>query len=290
MTVVYKGEIAGERQGTDSVGNSTYTRAFRLLTTSTADDEYDVKAHLSLPSIGSVHPSHSDAYCVSKSAVNDEPWTGWKVVCNYSTERTVHATDPEQDETLVSFTSEIFQEVVQKDYNNKAVLNSAGDLFQEPPLRDAARLIAHVKTNLLAVPTWILSYQNAINDADCTVGGLTVAKWCAKMQNIAVSERKKRGATSYYELSYDIYINKDTWIFQPIDNGFRIKVPSEDPDQDGKLKTAVTTLDSLEPSIPVLLNGQGEVIEIVEPDGSNVEYLEFHIYPELDFTALPGVT
>ena len=294
MGVVFIGETGRNRSAENNEGDRSYTRAFILKTTSQSDGPYAVGSHASLPVIGSSHPEDSTAYC-NRIRVDDTwPGRGWTVTCDYTNQRILHPTDPEQDEILISFQSEIYQEVVTVDINGTAILNSAGDFFVEAPMRDAARLISSIKVNLTSVPAWILSYQNAINDAAVTVGGLSVGQYEAKMQNIQVSERKYRGPTAYYELSFDIHINKDGWIYRPVDNGLRYlaEIPNESTsDSDDTimaLKNIVNAGDQQEVTTPVLLNGAGGVI--ADPSPATAQYLTYHIYPELDFTVLPGIT
>lgn len=294
MTVTYIGETGRGRGAENNQGEKTYTRTFILKTSSQSDGPGAVGSHGSLPVIGNTHPEDGNAYCSSIRVDNTWPWKGWTVTCTYTNNRVLHPTDPEQDEILISFQSEIYQEVVTVDINGDAVLNSAGDFFVEAPMRDAARLIATVQVNLTSVPAWILSYQNAINNSAITIGGLAVGQYKAKMQNIRVSERKYRGSTAYYELTFDVHLNKDTWIYRPVDNGLRYlaTIPNESTsDSDDTivaLKNIVNPGDQQEVTTPVLLDGNGGIV--TDPTPANAVYLEYHIYPELDFTALPGIT
>lgn len=294
MTVTYIGETGRGRSAENNEGVKTYTRVFILKTSSQSDGPAAVGSHGSLPVIGNTHPEDGNAYCSSIRVDNTWPWRGWTVTCSYTNQRILHPTDPTQDEIMISFTSEIYQEVVLVDINGEAILNSAGDFFVEAPMRDAARLIASIKVNLTSVPAWVLSYQNAINNASISIGGLTVGQYKAKMQNIQVSERKYRGSTAYYELSFDVHINKDGWLFEPVDNGLRYlaTVPNESTsDSDDTmvaLKNIVNEGDKQEITVPALLNGAGGIL--ADPSPSNAEYLTYHIYPELDFTTLPGIS
>jgi hypothetical protein len=294
MTVTYIGETGRGRGAENNQGEKTYTRTFILKTSLQSEGPGAVGSHASLPVIGNTHPDDANAYCSSIRVENTWPWRGWTVTCSYTNQRILHPTDPEQDEILISFQSEIYQEVILTDINGEAIVNSAGDFFVDAPTRDAARLIASIKVNLTSVPSWILNYQNAINDASITIGGLTVGQYKAKMQNIQVSERKYRGSTAYYELSFDVHINKDGWIYRPVDNGLRYlaTIPNESTsDSDDTmvaLKNIVNPGDKQEVTTPALLDGAGGVIS--DPSPSTAVYLAFHIYPELDFTVLPGIT
>ena len=86
MTITYKGEIPAGRQARNALGIRTYQRQFRLLTDSRSDGPYAIGSNASLPSIGSAHPEDASAWCRELTVENDEPYTGWIVTANYSSE------------------------------------------------------------------------------------------------------------------------------------------------------------------------------------------------------------
>jgi hypothetical protein len=67
-----------------------------------------------------------------------------------------------------------YQKAVEKDRDGEAILNSAGDYFDPPPLKDVSRWTATVSKHLPAVPTAILDYADKLNDADWAIQGVTV--------------------------------------------------------------------------------------------------------------------
>jgi len=283
MTVTYLGELHSSRAAENNLGKRTYTRAFRLESDNKADSAYDVGSNASLPVIGSVYPDDAAAYVQTISIANSDPWKGWTATYQYSTERQIDQTDPENDEVLVSWTSEIYQEPVFKDNAGNGIMNSAGDIFVEPlPTRDNAHLIAKLRANVQSVPTWVIDYQNAVNSGPITIGGLAVAVGLAKMQRIEIGEKETRGLLTFYQLSFEIHIHKDGWKLEPLDAGFRIR------DAANKLVAIENEGDNDTTTTPVQLNGLGKVQN--NPTPANAVFLEFKVYPELDFTVLPGVT
>ena len=282
MTITFLGEEPGSRAATNDQGSRTYSRAFKLRASSTSEGPFAVGSHASLPVIGSAHPDDSSAFCTQISVVNSEPWQGWNVACSYTDERSIDP-NPKNDEVVVSFSSEIYQEAVFKDVFGNGVMNSAGDYFVDPaPTRDTQHLIIKIKSNHLSVPPFVLGYQNAVNSANFTVGGLIVSQQTAKVQRIEVSEGKKRSGTEYYEFTSEIMVKDDGWRMEPMDIGFNeIKT-------DGKPGAAVLESDLEKPKQPIFLDGAGK--KIVNPTPANVYFQNYQVYLELPFSALPGIT
>jgi hypothetical protein len=287
MTVTYKGEIPTERKGRNDLGTRTYTRKFKLETDSTSDGVFEVGSHSSLPRIGDIYPGDLFAYCISLDVECTEGYRAWVATASYTTERTrddpSNQGDPADDDPVISWSSEIYQEPVYKTTSDTAILNSAGDYFIDPsPTRDAAHLIAKIRQNVSSVPSWVLSYQNAVNDGAITIGGLSIAASLAKVQRIDIGEVQYRGEYAYYPLSLEIHIHKDGWKLKPLDAGFRERNGANE------LVMITNNGDDEEVTQPVPLDGAGGVL--ANPTPANAVFGEFTIYEELDFTSLPGVS
>ena len=171
-----------------------------------------------------------------------------------------------------------------RDNNNKAILNTAGDYFIDPgPTRDAAHLIAKVSVNCLSIPYWVITYNNAVNSAGCTIDGLPVAAGLARCSRIDIGAKQYRGNTVFRSLAYEIHIHRDGWELEPLDAGFNYK------DSDDKKQKIKLDGDQTEPTQPVPLDGNGGVLANPSPD--NAEFAgPFKIYHELPFAALPGIS
>ena len=262
-------------------GNWTRSRTWQVQVTSRADFEDTVSTASGLPAYSDVHPADSTSYAreISYTQINA---LAWEVTVTYSTERQL-ASDPEDDEALVSFDSEIYQEPVFKDRMGNAILNSAGDAYVDPvPARDAAQLIAKIRKNVTSVPAWVIDYQRSVNDGSITIGGLAIAAGKAKAQRVAIGERQKRGLVTFYELSYEVHLNKDGWHLQPLDAGLRERNTA------GKLVDIINEGDNSPPSSPVPLDGAGHVQN--NPLPSTAEFGDYDVYEPLDYTALPGIS
>ncbi len=264
----------------------TATRAFRVQTTLRADDADTVSGASGLPAEGAAHPNPISAAMYAKeisyAPYESETAQMWLVTVNYTSERQLDPTDPALDEILISVTGEIYQKRVQKDRNGDAVLNSAGDPFLDPPAtRDDAHLIFRIRANYLTAPSWFLSHRNAVNNAPITIDGLAVGTGLAKVQRIEASEPKKRGSIQYKEVTLEVHVHEDGWKLDTLDSGLREKI-------DGESKHIINEIDKEEITESVALDGSGRRLD--DPSPFNSIFLDFDIYPEVNFSVLPGVS
>jgi len=282
MPAYLRGEVETGLKGSNDLGVRNYTRVFLVETDDIDSDKHpaiihEVAAVNGLPLLGDSFPQDDLAFAKSLTVTPLKPWRSWHVTYEYTTDVQVNQVTPVDATPKVSFTSEIFQEPVFADKDGKAILNSAGDYFIDPtPTRDNAHLIAKIKVNVASVPTWILGYQNAVNSAGCTIGGLYVGEGLAKLSRIEVSEIQWQGDISYYTLSYEVHCHADGWKLKPLDAGYRYR------DDEGALKE----IDGATTAVP--LNGEGAVLEDPTPD--NGIFGEFDVYPTLAFSGLPGIS
>jgi len=282
MTVTYKGIDAESRSAANNKGIRTYSITYKLESDSTSDTASDVGNDANLPSIGEVHAEDAQAYCVSLDINCVAGWKWWTATATWTTEREL-AEDPEDDEVLVSWQSEIYQEAIFQDIDGNGILNSAGDYFIDPvPTRDNVHFIAKIRKNVQSVPSWVLSKQNNVNSGQITIGGLTIAAGLARMSRLVIGERQRRGSIDFYEISFEIHIHESGWRLEPLDAGFR------EIDYGSRVPVQITDENGDEPTAPVLLDGTGNVLE--SPTASTAVYGNYQIYLESDLTSLPGIT
>ena len=265
-------------------GKWTYQRQWQVKVTDRYDGPDTVSTAQNLPAYGELYPwpVGNNAYCTKISYSRKAP-LAWLVDATYETIQGAIEENPLNDNPVIKWGSEIYQDVVVQDQDGYGVLNSAGDFFDPPPTRDACNLIANISSNVASVPVWALNYQNAVNDSEIVVGGLSVAQRLARVSKFAISEAKKRGIYDYYVFSYDIHMKIDGWRLSVLDAGFReLNVAG-----DG-LKKIRNSDDSADVTQPALLDGSGRAISNPEP--SDAQFREFTIYPELDLSVLPGIS
>ena len=284
MTTTLKGEIPGARRARNKWGVRSDTRRFTESSDDKLDDAYVAGSTIGLPIIGSPHPSDSDAICHTLEVANTDPYAGWTVTAEYSSERNFDPVDPLDDEVLIRWTSEIYQEPVFLDIiTGQAILNSAGDPFIDPiPARDAMHLIAIIDANVASVPSWAIDLQNAVNNATITIGGLQIAAGLAKVQRIDIQQRAKRGLNVFFPVTIEVHIRRDGWKFEPVDAGFRER------NERNVLINIVNADDDQEVTAPALLNGVGQ--QLTDPSPSTAVFLEFNLYQLANLSLLPGIS
>ena len=278
MAVTYVGELSEGRRAQNSKGVRTYTRVFRLTTSSQTDDAYTVGSKGSLPVIGNTHPSDGNAYCSDLDVQCVRGWRIWDVTATYSTERVLSST-PTSDPTYITWDTEQFQKPATQDKDGKGVVNSAGDPFIPPEQMDDSRRIVTVQKNLANVPTWILSYQDAVNSDAFTIDGRSIAIGEAKMQRVSVGPPEIRNGVTFRQVTFVIALQRDGWAFKLLDQGYNERRLIT---TDGK---KVIHINGQIPSSPVLLDGNG--FAQLDPDSASAVFLTFNVYKQQPFSSLP---
>lgn len=278
MAVTYVGELSEGRRATNDRGVRTYTRVFRLTTSSQTDNAFTVGSNGSLPVIGNTFPSDGNAYCTNLDVQCVRGWRIWDVTATYSTERVLN-TVPTSDPTYITWDTEQFQKPATQDKDGKGVVNSAGDPFIPAEQMDDSRRIVTVQKNLTAVPSWILSYQDAVNSDAFTVDGHSVAIGEAKMQRVSVGPPEIRNGTTFRQVTFVIALRRDGWAYKILDQGFNEK------DAADATKRKAIYINGQLPSSPVLLDGAGKAQ--TDPKTANAVYLTFNVYKQQAFSSLP---
>lgn len=278
MTVTYIGESPSDAEGTNDFGIRRYTRGFWLSSNSRSDGPYAVGSNGSLPLIGSAHNEDSSAWCRRLTVKRAGGWRLWKVVAEYSSEFEM-STTATSDPAIITWSTEQFQKVAEFDTSGDAIVNSAGDYFDPPAMIDDSRRIVTVQKNLAAVPSWLLTYQDAVNNDTFSVGGVSIAIGQAKMQAVSITQELIRGATTFFQVTFTMHIQKNGWKLSILDAGFRRK------DGLGKMYKITSDGDETTPGQPVLLDGSGDVLD--NPTPSTAVFREFTVYETKAFSSLP---
>lgn len=255
MTITYLGEDAGARTATNSRGVRTYTRAFKFETSQETEDAWDVGSHPDAPIIGQ---SFRDAWCISSTPSCTDPWKGWTITAEYSSEREMNQ-DPTQDAIQIRVYTEQFQKPAIFNKDNELIVNSAGDPYDPPPMMDDSRRVLSLSRNVTSCPAWVLDYQDAVNSDTFTALGVTYAIGTGKVQSVSLSVAQKRNNIDFYTLEILIHLQRDGWILKTLDAGFR------ELDYSGDLINILNPGDGERVSAPVPLNGSGAALANPSP-------------------------
>ncbi|TWT57257.1 hypothetical protein KOR42_06150 [Thalassoglobus neptunius] len=267
------------RRGRLENGILTAQRIFQLKT-SLGDKENIAVQDFRLPSIGSLHDVYSACWCNSIDWQQQGNSAEWTVTCNYSSERELNE-DPTAEPAEITWDGESYTEVVFVDINGDAIVNSAGDYFVDPtPTREKTHLIAKIKKNVSALPTWVLSYRDVVNSGAINIDGLPIGAKLAMIRRPLIGPWQERNDIPFRELTIDVHIHPRGWKLEPMDVGFREK--------DGSDRIQIKDGNDDEPTTPVPLDGSGNVL--ANPTPSNVVFLDFEVCDPVDFTILPGIS
>lgn len=276
MTVTFKEEIAAARDGNFNGRFRTYTRAFLLTSDSQSDGPYAVGSNASLPVFGSPHDEDSAAFCIDIDVRNTDPWAGWTVTCKYSSEFELNV-NPLFEPAQIDWGGEKFEEVLVADTNGDAVLNSAGDWF-ENAMRERTRRLVNVVKNVSAVPTWIIDAEDAVNSAVFLLDGFSIPIGKAKLGAPDLGTWSNRNGTRFRVMTMQFTLSKDGWAYTPLDQGYRFKDGLGD-------RRRIQNDDGTDVTAPVCLDGAGLVLS--NPTPATAVFGNFTRYPAYDFNLLP---
>jgi len=147
------------------------------------------------------------------------------------------------------------------DKDDEPIVNDAGDLLLGVE-EDRALWVISVTKNVAAVPTWVTTYQNAVNSDSVVIGGALISDGLLKMDSINISELKNENGVFFYEISFQMLYRQDGWDQKLLNVGLREKVTVVD------WETETTTFE-LRPILtsageqvdePVFLGSNGEAI------------------------------
>lgn len=293
MSVLHMGLMDGEELDAGKATDSSSRLRWRAVTSTNFDRtstvyQYGLDNGILPIAWVSYHPWLTGHLCrnVKVRQQSGEP-RHWQIEAEYST---APSEDQEQQEenplnrpAKRKWRTNKYRQAIDRDVNNQAILNSAGDYFDPPVEVDRSHWTCTVTKNVADVPSYILDYEDAVNNAAITLGGISIAQYTAKIDELDISELKIEGDYEYYEFTYTLEFRREKW--QPLkvlDQGMRFKSGSD----------RKQIMDNSTPARPVssprLLDGAGAVLS--NPTPATAVYRDFTVYYAKSFTVLPGVS
>jgi hypothetical protein len=290
MTITYTPIASESGQARSSTQDETWRRTYVLHWRAETDDKWigakAVRAACPV-AIGNVYQAPGPggtimetdlgSFAVRITATEDTSagdGLHWNVSVEYGQFNALDQTpqDPLVARPKISFTSTRFQIPAETDINDEPVVNSAGDPFDPPIMLDQTRpFMTIVRNEPYFSPLLAKDYHNALNDA--TWFGRPELEW--KCLDITGEEAQDPDGNRYWVVTYQFELNADTWVVEPLDIGMR------EINSSGK-KIAITDDQGREIDAPWPLNDDGSK----KPSGTKAGLLEFHLYPEMDFSVL----
>jgi hypothetical protein len=276
VTVTYLGPLPDGETATADLGVRRYTRQFGLHA-SANEGPFVVGSNANLPVIGSLHYDDPSARCrslqISRASGKDK--CNWIATANYDTQ-VAYEINPLSDPADIQWSGDSFEEAAVFDRFGYACLNSAGDPLQDL-FRERSRRVVTIIKNVAAVPDWIITAEDAVNSSEFVIDGFAVPAGKAKLSAPQLGRWETRNNVRFRQMTMTIKLNKDGWISQPLDAGYRYR--------SGNSRLLITNSDGTVPTNPVPLNGGGQVLD--NPTPSTAVFRNFDLYPQLNFNTLP---
>lgn len=283
-------------------GARNYVRSFLVATSTPADGPEVILAYSGGPAIGWVYVSENDsdpaAFCVRKSAqrLATDP-TKFQLDCHYST-RTPPTWDqvpnpsdpfnssgntPEDRPARFALSHEKYQVTVYKDYVGRAIVNSAGQPFENLLTINRSRqklTVTVFRTSFNYV--YITDIQDCTNSD--TWGGFPPNTLIVDNVDVrTVSENN----LNYNEITYEIIIDwRGANPVYMLDQGYYEYYTAADTSNGTVGATGLRQIRDTRGTpitAPALLNGQGKVL----PNGYSPVFRPFIAYNIISFAAIP---
>jgi hypothetical protein len=319
MPAIYVGEIWNGRTGSaDEHGARSYARIFRVITNNQLDGSLVAMGAVGIPRKFSAYVDANlnfDAGCIARkiSAAQDQDHPCfWIVTVGYSTSELTprqqpSKTDPSQQgqenpllrPPTYKLSFNMVPRPLERDLNRRAVVNSASEKFDPPPMIEDDRPVLTIERNEANLDLdLVIDYHNAIN-SDHFFGSLLRRR--AKLK-IAADQQNENGF-AYWKFTYTLEFRRESWqqdgLF--LDQGFHKAtlsgIPKVITDEQGKCLTS-----------PALLDGSGQPAQLgnagylVMPDGTPLgkqklivpsvpkvkapSYIQYKVYRERPFRIL----
>jgi hypothetical protein len=247
---------------------------------------YDIMAAGVLPIKYQLHPENSLMTVRSVDLAQTDGPMVWEATIEYSsvpydqTDEDDEDTLPTQQAARIKWTTTQFTKPLTRDVDGNAIINSAGDYFDPPIEIDTSRWSIVIEKKVAAVPSYILSYANTINEAAITIDGVVIGEKVAKLSEISISEKDTAQGEEFYTFTYRLELanaDEGDWVVKVLDQGLH--------EFDRAERKTPILVDGEPAKQPVLLDGNG--IAIVDPEPTDAVFLEFDGYVEADFSVLP---
>lgn len=274
MALVSAKEIDGRGGAIDVELQGTYTRVFQVITDNPLDGPLSAMSAIGIRR-GDVYfngqeldPNAFATDIRADPAGDADDARQWVVTVDYG------PLPPRQDNPLdeppeVEWGFAQFEEVCDQDVFGVAILNSAGDYFDPPVVRDDSRTVLTVTRNEADFSARLAAdHRDRINAAPF----FGQARHCVKCSSITGTRQFVAGLGFYWKVRYEFHFDDRTFHKTILNQGLREKV--------AVVRKQIMIDQELPASSPVLLDSTGRAL----PPGGTPVYRTFQVYREADFS------
>lgn len=176
------------------------------------------------------------------------------------------------------------------------VVNSAWDLFEQPPEKTDYYWTCTLTKLMSEVPSYVLDMPGRTNSADFTIDNVMVEGGCARIVGLRIGRRQRENGVNYREVKITIEFRAPReardgetvvpgpYILELENMGFNERAGSSYQEM-GPTQTPITDANGKNIKDPVYLTSTGEVATGLTPE--NTPRRHFKIYRSFDFNLLP---
>jgi hypothetical protein len=277
MSVIEVSELYARSGSIGEDWKRTYSRQWQIITDDKRDGPVTVLAALPVRR-GNAFESGNDvdvgAYCnsisVSCTGIDGKQW---EASAEYGPfDSNVVPANPIERPIDISWGFDQFQRVAERDVDDVAVLNSAGDPYDPPAMIDDSRSVLTITRNESTYNDELAAdFKDTVN-LDVFWGK---APGTVKVMMISAQIKRDSDIGWYWVVTYQFHINKSGWIQPILDIGMRqLKV--------GGTAYEPINVNGVPISAPAKLDGEGRALA----PGEEPVFLDFTLYEEREFASL----
>lgn len=266
----------------DSEGVRELTRVFRVKCES-GEYAYSALRATGIPARFEVHPEDSQSVAYKGSCRSQGDERGYYLVTiTYSNK---HKEDVTLERPDVSWEDEEYEKVADKDINGDAILNAAGDRYEEPvTFSDSRPVLKHSRNEQFFDQLQAYRYNRSIN-SDTFYGAAP-----GTMRVKITAQQMWRDDIEYWRVTYLFRYNPDGWQPEVLEQGLYQKSDIGTPGSPVYLKTpctvkgkSVNDSDPVSYSVPIDADGKQ-----IDPDDlpTSAVYTQWEVLQSLPYLAL----
>jgi hypothetical protein len=282
MTIIVSEQFEGRTSKIGLYLKRTHGRQF-VASSNANERSYAILAASGVPRVGDAHPEDIVSLCVDVDAKPHGAPNAWIVSCKYTNDLpddTIDDDDPTAVRPKESWGAADFSRYVSQDRDDKPILNTAGDRYDEPiEIIDTFPTLSISKNKNSFSVTQAFDYNNSVN-SDTFKGAAP-----GTLRVLITANEEWKGDAAFWAMSYTFTYNPNGWQPTLLESGLYQKVAS---DRVPCTVKGIAAHDAEPVTSPVPLDADGEQINPANLTNtpSPVVHTTWDVLPELPYSAL----
>ncbi len=300
---------AGQTGSMQNDGVRTYAREFRVITDDPELSPAEIGSTPGIPLLWSRHPVDILTFCdkisVKRAKASREVWDVTATYTNKIDEDDEPDENPLNRPWKLSWTSQAFTHVAHQGIKMETVtaggssvlpapsavegpiVNSAGDQFDPPIEIESSNWQFTAKKNLATIPTWLMDYRDALNDARVLIAGIYFEKHELRINGMNIGEYTYENDVGFYPFEIQVAQKTETWVRDLLDQGTHEIKTINQAGTASQARLRVVDGKGQHVTEPVRLDGSGAKLEPADAPIEDSIFIRYQVYlKDRDFTAL----